>query len=103
MSWTSMSGSTAGRSSAASLKARREMLVARAALERAAIRVATQDLQIASERIARIAIVGVALMRRYWLPVGLLLAAGLSKRARPLLSMARTGLAVWQTVRLLRR
>jgi hypothetical protein len=97
-----MPGNT-GRSSVVSLKARREMLVARAALERAAMRVATQDLQIASERIARVAIVGIALARRYWLPVGLLLAAGLFKRGRPLLRMARTGLVVWQTVRLLRR
>jgi len=84
-------------------KASREMLIARAALERAAIRDATQDLQIASERIARIAVVGVSLVRRYWVPAGLLLAGGLFKRARPFLKMARTGLAVWQAVRLLRR
>jgi hypothetical protein len=30
------------------------------------------------------------------------LAGGLFKRARPFLKMARTGLAVWQTVRVLR-
>jgi hypothetical protein len=89
--------------SAAGLKASRESLVARAALERAAMRGATQDLQIASERIARIAVVGVTLVRRYWLPVGVLLAGGLFKRTRPFLKMARTGLAVWQAVRLLRR
>jgi hypothetical protein len=98
-----MSRSAAARSSAADLKASRELLIARATLERAAIRDATHDLQIASERIARIAIVGVTLVRRYWLPVGLLLAGGLFKRTRPFLKMARTGLAVWQTVRLLRR
>ena len=98
-----MPRSAVARNSAADLKASREMLVARAALERAAIREATQDLQIASERIARIAVVGVSLLRRYWLPAGLLLAGGLFKRARPFLRMARTGLAVWQTVRLLRR
>jgi hypothetical protein len=99
-----MSRRAAGRSnSAADLRASRELLIARAALERAAIRDATQDLQIASERIARIAITGVSLVRRYWLPAGLLLAGGLFKRARPFLRMARTGLAVWQTVRLLRR
>jgi len=98
-----MSRSAAARSSAADLKASRELLIARATLERAAIRDATHDLQIASERIARIAIVGVTLMRRYWLPVGLLLAGGLFKRTRPFLRMARTGLAVWQAVRLLRR
>jgi hypothetical protein len=98
-----MSRSAAARNSAANLKARREMLIARAALERAAIRDATQDLQIASERIARIAVTGISLLRRYWLPAGLLLAGGLSRRARPFLRMARTGLAVWQAVRLLRR
>lgn len=98
-----MSRSAAARNSAANLKASREMLIARAALERAAIRDATQDLQIASERIARIAAVGVSLLRRYWLPAGLLMAGGLFKRARPFLKAARTGLAVWQTVRLLRR
>ena len=97
-----MSRRAAARNSAA-LQASREILIARAALERAAIREATQDLQIASERIARIAVVGVALVRRYWLPAGLLLAGGLFKRTRPFLRMARTGLAVWQTVRLLRR
>ena len=93
----------AARNSATDLKASRDALITRAALERAAVRDATQDLQIASERIARIAIVGVTLMRRYWLPVGVLLAGGLFKRTRPFLRMARTGLAVWQTVRLLRR
>ena len=87
----------------ADLRARRELLIARAALERAAMRDATQDLQIASERIARIAVVGISLIRRYWLPAGLLLAGGLFKRARPFLRMARTGLAVWQAMRLLRR
>ena len=98
-----MSRNAAARNSVADLAASREQLIARAALERAAIRDATHDLQIASERIARIAIVGVTLVRRYWLPVGLLLAGGLFKRTRPFLKMARTGLAVWQTVRLLRR
>ena len=98
-----MSRNAAARNSVADFAASREQLIARAALERAAIRDATHDLQIASERIARIAIVGVTLVRRYWLPVGLLLAGGLFKRTRPFLKMARTGLAVWQTVRLLRR
>lgn len=97
-----MSRRVAARSSA-DLRASREMLIARAALERAAIRDATQDLQIASERIARIATVGISLVRRYWLPAGLLLAGGVFRRARPFLRMARTGLAVWQAVRLLRR
>jgi hypothetical protein len=98
-----MSGRAAVRSGTADLKASREILIARATLERAAIRDATHDLQIASERIARIAVVGVSLVRRYWLPVGVLLAGGLFKRTRPFLKMARTGLAVWQAVRLLRR
>jgi hypothetical protein len=98
-----MSRRAAVRSSAGDLKASREILIARATLERAAIRDATHDLQIASERIARIAMVGVTLVRRYWLPVGVLLAGGLFKRTRPFLKMARTGLAVWQAVRLLRR
>ncbi|HJR21158.1 MAG TPA: hypothetical protein VJ822_06030 [Dongiaceae bacterium] len=98
-----MSRHATARSSAANLQARREMLVARAGLERVAIRDATRDLQIASERVARIAVTGLSLLRRYWLPAGLLLAGGLSRRARPFLRMARTGLAVWQAVRLLRR
>ena len=89
--------------SAADLALSREVLVARAALERQAMREATHDLQIASERIARLAIVGISLVRRFWLPAGLLLAGSMFKRTRPLLRMARTGLAVWQTVRLLRR
>ena len=97
-----MSRNAAARNSASDLRACREVLIARAALERAAIRDATQDMQIASERIARIAVVGIALLRRYWLPLGVLLAGGLFKRARPFLKMARTGLAVWQTVRVLR-
>ena len=98
-----MSRRAAARSSAADLRASRELLIARAALERAAIRDATQDLQIASERIARIAVVGISLLRRYWLPAGLLLAGCMFRRARPFLKMARTGLAVWQAVLLLQR
>ena len=98
-----MSRRAAAHNSAADLKASREILIARATLERAAIRDATHDLQIASERIVRIAVVGLTLVRRYWLPVGVLLAGGLFRRTRPFLKMARTGLAVWQAVRLLRR
>lgn len=66
------------------------------------MRDATQDLQIASDRVARIALLGVTLVRRYWLPLGIVLAGTFTRRARPLLRIARTGLAVWQTVRLLR-
>lgn len=90
------------RASAAELRRCREILIARAQLEREAMRDATQDLQVASDRIARIAIVGVTLIRRYWLPLSVLLAGGLFKRARPVLRIARTGLAIWQTARLLR-
>lgn len=98
-----MSRRAAARNRAADLALSRELLIARAALERQAMREATQDLQLASERLARIAMIGMSLIRRYWLPAGLLLAGGMFKRARPFLRMARTGLAVWQTVRLLRR
>ena len=84
------------------LRRYREFLVARAELERQALRETTQDLQIASDRMARIAIVGVSLARRYWLPATILLAGSLFKRAQPVLRMARTGLALWQTVKMLR-
>jgi hypothetical protein len=104
--WSSISNEGAAvvspRDSARELERCRRVLIARAELERHAMRDATQDMQIATDRIARLAIVGVRLLRRYWLPVGVLLAGGLFKRARPVLRMARTGLAIWQTVRLVR-
>jgi hypothetical protein len=78
------------------------VLIARAELERAAMRGATEDLQNATERIARIATFGIGLVRRYWLPVGILVAGGLFKRTRPVLRMAQIGFAIWQTARLLR-
>jgi hypothetical protein len=53
------------RSNSAELERHRWLLVARAELERNAIRATTEDLQLASDRIARIAIVGVRLVRRY--------------------------------------
>ncbi|WP_162917500.1 hypothetical protein [Dongia deserti] len=90
------------RAGAVELRRRREMLIARAALERAEMRDATQDLLIASDRIARFVMVGATLIRRYWLPLSVLLAGGLFKRTRPVLRFARTGLAIWQTARLLR-
>jgi len=90
------------RSSAAELERYRRLLAARAELERDAMRAATEDLQLASDRIARIAIVGVRLVRHYWLPASVLVAGVLFKRARSMLRMARTGLVIWQTVRLLR-
>ena len=90
------------RASAAELTRCRELLVARAELERAALRDATQDLQIAGDRVARIAILGVSLVRRYWLPLSVVLAGTLFRRARPVLRAARTGLIAWQTLKLLR-
>ena len=84
------------------LKRKRELLIARATLERAAMSDATEDFQLASERIARIAVTGVTLARRYWLPASLLLAVGMFKRVRPVLRMARTALMVWQAARMLR-
>ena len=89
-------------SGAADLEQCRRVLIARAELERHAMRDATEDMQIATDRVARIVTVGIGLVRRYWLPVGVLLVGGLFKRARPVLRMARTGLALWQTARLLR-
>jgi hypothetical protein len=85
----------------AGLERYRRLLVARAELERDAMRAATKDLQRASDRIARIAIIGVKLSR-YWLPALVLVAGPLLKRVRPMLRMARTGLVIWQTVQLLR-
>lgn len=89
-------------SNSAELARCRRILTARAQFERHAMREATEDLQEAGERLARIAIVGIRLARRYWLPVGALLIGGMFKRARPVLRAAQTGLALWQTVRLLR-
>ena len=80
----------------------RRLLVVRAELERDAMRDATEDLQLASDRIARIAITGVRLIHRYWLPASVLVAATLFTRPRSALRVAQTGLALWQTVRLLR-
>jgi hypothetical protein len=80
----------------------RRVLIARADLEREAMRDATEDLQAATDRIARIATIAISLARRYWLPAGVLLAGTLFKRTRPLLRAAQTGLALWQTARMLR-
>jgi hypothetical protein len=104
--WISISNADAAvvspRDSAGELERCRRILIARAELERHAMRDATQDLQIATDRIARIVVVGVRLLRRYWLPVGMLVAGGVFKRVRPVLRLAQTGLAIWQTVRLVR-
>ena len=90
-------------SNAVELERCRQVLIARAALERHAIRATTEELQEASDRFARVAIVGIRLVRRYWLPAGVLIAGAFFKRVRPMLRAAQTGLAVWQTVRLLRQ
>ena len=90
------------RRSTVELERYRRLLAARAERERDAMQAATKDLQLASDRIARIAIVGVRLVRRYWLPTSVLVAGALFKRARPMLRMARTGLVIWQAVQLLR-
>jgi len=88
--------------SAIELERCRRVLIARAELEREAMRDATEDLQVATDKIARIATIGISLARRYWLPAGALMIGMLFKRARPVLRAAQTGLAVWQTVRMLR-
>lgn len=77
------------------------MLIERSALERSALQGATDDLQAASDRIARLAVLVVTLVRNYWLPVGALAAGLLFRRARPALRLAQTGLAIWQMARLL--
>jgi hypothetical protein len=89
-------------SDAAELERCRRVLIARAALERHAMRETTEQLQDASDRFARIAVIGIRIARRYWLPAGVVLGGMLFKRVRPVLRAAQTGLAVWQTVRLLR-
>ena len=89
-------------SSAAELERCRQVLIARAALERYAMRETTEELQDASDRIAHVAIVGIRILRQYWLPAGVVLGGLLFKRVRPVLRAAQTGFAVWQTMRLLR-
>ena len=97
----SMSGAAAAvispRSSAGALDRYRRRMVERAELERAAMRAATEDLQLATDHVARIAIVGVRLARCCWLVAG-----ALFKRERPMLRMARTVLVIWRTMHLLR-
>ena len=104
--WISILGvdlaATRSWSSVVELERYRRLLVARAEHERDAMRHATEDLQLASDRMVRIAIVVIGLVRRYWLPVGVLLASALFRRARPMVCTARTGLAIWQTVRMFR-
>ena len=79
-----------------------QLLIVRAALERSALQGATEDMQMAADGIVRIGGFVVTLVRRFWLPLGALAAAGLFKRLGPALRLARTGLAIWQTARLVR-
>ena len=79
-----------------------QLLIVRAALERRALQGATEDMQMATDGIVRVGGIVVSLVRRFWLPLGALAAAGLFKRLGPALRLARTGLAIWQTARLVR-
>lgn len=90
------------RGGTAELRRCRSLLMARAELERRAMRDATEDLQDASDGVVRLAATAVRLARQFWLPVGILVVGALSRRARPVLRAARAGLAVWQVVRMLR-
>jgi hypothetical protein len=87
---------------AVELERRRRLLILRAALERSALQGATEDMQMATDRIVRVGGIVVTLVRRFWLPLGVLAAAGLFNRLGPMLWVARTGLAIWQTARLVR-
>jgi hypothetical protein len=90
------------RAGAGELERCRRALMARAELERRAMRDATEDLQDASDGVVRLAATGVRLARQFWLPVGVMAVGALSRRARPVLRAARAGLAVWQVVQMLR-
>ena len=89
-------------SSAVELELCRQALIVRAALERHAMRETTEELQEAGDRVAHVAIAVIRIVRRYWLPAGMLFGSMFFKRARPVLRAAQTGLAVWQTMRMLR-
>jgi hypothetical protein len=86
----------------AELDRRRSMLLARAELERRAMRDVTEDLQDTGDGVVRLAATGVRLLRQFWLPAGALVAGALFRRARPVLRAARAGLAAWQMVQMLR-
>ena len=85
---------------AVELERLRQLLIVRAALERSALKEATEDMQMATDVVLRVGGFVVGLVRRFWLPLGALAAAGLFKRLGPALRLARTGLAIWQTARL---
>jgi hypothetical protein len=90
------------RAGAGELERCRRALTARAERERLAMREATEDLQDASDRLVHLAVTGVRLVRQFWLPASALAAGALFKRVRPVLRAARTALALWQMMRLLR-
>lgn len=92
----------ASRRDAAELARLRAQLIQRAALERYALREPAAGLQAAGDGVVRAAGVAVGLVRRFWLPLGVLMVAGLFTRLGPALRVARMGLAVWQVARLLR-
>jgi len=81
----------------------RGVLMARAELERRAMRIATADMQDASDGVVRLAATGVRIARQFWLPVGVTIVGALSRRARPVLRAARAGLAVWHVMQMLRK
>jgi hypothetical protein len=78
------------------------MLQERAAVERMSLAGATEDLQDATDRIARVAVAVVTVGRRFWLPVAAVAAAGLYRRVGPVLRLARTGLTIWQIAKMVR-
>ena len=78
------------------------MLQERAAIERMSLAGATEDLQDATDRIARLAVAIVTVGRQFWLPIAAIAVAGLFRRTRPALRLARAGLTAWQFARLIR-
>jgi hypothetical protein len=78
------------------------MLQELAAVERMSLAGATEDLQDATDRIARVAVAVVAVGRRFWLPIAAVAAAGLFRRVVPALRLARTGLMIWQIAKMVR-
>ena len=88
--------------SAAELARTRRMLQERAALERMSLAGATEDLQDATDRIARVAVAVITVGRRFWLPITVVAAAGLFRRVGPALRLARTGLTIWQVAKMIR-
>ena len=88
--------------SAAELARMRRMLRERAAIERMSLAGATEDLQDATDRIARVAVAAITIGRRYWLPIAAIAATGLFRRVGPMLRLVRAGLTVWQVAKMIR-